>query len=122
MPSQYAADCMIYGWPYYPLYAFGEQQLFRVLEAATVRCYELAGGTNANLNYRDRLDWLDIQEILPPGDLPRWQAARQLRNSGSHPSSTTVMPAGAVFDQLRRSAWDINAIFRRVRARPPHGT
>lgn len=111
-----ARGCMAYGWLFYPLYALGDQHTFRVLEAATARCCTDAGG-DPRLRYRDRLLWLDRHSILPPGELARWDAARHLRNSASHPSHAAATAPGTVLDHLKQSAWDINAIFRRLSRR-----
>jgi hypothetical protein len=112
-----ARGCMPYGWFFYPLYRFGEEQLFRVLDAAAHHCYGQLGGPEPVPRYIRRIDWLVAEGVIPAGDGPRWQAARELRNISSHAVERSAMPPGAVLGQLEMAAWDINAIFRRARHR-----
>ena len=109
---------MPYGWFFYPLYTLGEEQLFRVLEAATHHCYSCLDGPRPIPKYVRRIEWLLGVDVIPAGDAFRWNAARKMRNHASHPTRRSAMPPGLVLKHLEVTAWDINAIFRRARASP----
>lgn len=113
-----ARGCMPYGWFFYPLYTLGEEQLFRVLEAATHHCYSCLDGPRPIPKYVRRIEWLLGVDVIPAGDAFRWNAARKMRNHASHPTRRSAMPPGLVLKHLEVTAWDINAIFRRARASP----
>lgn len=111
-----ARGVLLYGWFFYPLYALGEDQLRRVADAAVLIRYEQVGGPNDRRtgrtpNLKRRLAWLIANGFISETVQQRWDAIRNLRNYGSHPSFARIeMPVGAL-QSLAVLADEINALF-----------
>lgn len=106
-----ARGALVCGYFFYPLYALGVEQFFRVEEAAVgYRCRELDAPTSAR-RFRDKLEWLISQGLIPEKERPVWEAIRQLRNIASHPERQTLSPPGSALTILIRITEDINALF-----------
>ena len=101
----------LYGWFYYPLYRLGEEQLYRVLEAAVkLRCKQDSKGER-RLSFKAAADQLIKVGVIRHKDLERWNATRRLRNRASHPERVTGMPPGQVLRMFEAAVLDINGIF-----------
>ncbi len=108
-----ARGAMLYGWFFYPLFALGEEQLYRVLEAAARARYRQTGGPKQEPRFKEAIDFLVDNAVIPEPDSERWDAARKLRNAASHREQHTAMPPGTILRHLELSAHDINRLFAR---------
>jgi hypothetical protein len=108
-----ARGAMLYGWLFYPMFLLGEEQLYRVVEAAATTRYHELNGPQRKPSFAKTIEWLIEREVIPAEDEGRWDAVRQLRNAASHPDRQSVMPPGAVLSGLKASAEDINHLFAR---------
>jgi hypothetical protein len=106
-----ARGAMLYGWFFYPLFRLGEEQLYRVLEAAAKLRYREAGGMKKNLSFFEAIDFLVEMGLIPENGRERWTAAKNLRNLASHPERATVVPPGFAQRMLTVSARDIDNLF-----------
>jgi hypothetical protein len=107
-----ARGAVLYGWFFYPMYQLGQEQLFRVSEAAARRCSKLLGDDEARPSFFKSIDFLVKEGAIAADDRRRWEAARELRNSSSHPERASVMPPGAIASMIDTTATDINDLFR----------
>ena len=83
---------MVYGFFFYPLFALGSEQSFRVLEAALrYKCRVMNAPANKK-SFDHLLKWMKSNDF--PIDYERWQAARELRNAASHPNSQLLVTPG----------------------------
>jgi hypothetical protein len=110
-----ARGTLLYGWFFYPLFHVGEEQLYRVVEAAAKACYKSLGGTARQPTFDRAVNWLIARDVIPAADRDRWTAGRKLRNSASHPTQPVVMVPGQVLGTLRATAHDINRLFARAK-------
>jgi hypothetical protein len=99
---------------FYPLFRLGEEQVYRVVEAAATTCYRQFGGSKRRPAFADAIDWLLDTGVIHRADAPRWEAARKLRNIASHSEQPTYMTPGAVLTTFETSAHDINRLFARA--------
>jgi hypothetical protein len=106
-----ARGAMLYGWFFYPMFLMGEQQMYRVVEAAATTRYQQLKGPKGKPSFKQTIEWLIERQVIPAEDEERWDAVRQLRNAASHPDRQSVMPPGAVLSGLKASADDINDLF-----------
>jgi hypothetical protein len=106
-----ARGAMLYGWFFYPLFRLGEEQLYRVLEAAAKLRYRETGGMKKKLSFFEAIDFLVEMSLIPENERERWTAAKNLRNLASHPERATVVPPGFTLRMLRASAGDIDGLF-----------
>jgi hypothetical protein len=106
-----ARGAMLYGWFFYPMFLMGEQQMYRVVEAAATTRYQQLQGPKGKPTFKQTVEWLIERQVIPAEDEDRWDAVRQLRNAASHPDRQSVMPPGAVLSGLKASADDINDLF-----------
>jgi hypothetical protein len=109
-----ARGALLYGWFFYPLFHFGEDQLHRVREAAARACYTRLGGPRGRPTFDQTIEYLVARRLILEEERIYWDASRKLRNIGSHPEQQTVMPPGVVLGTLKRTAHDINLLFVRV--------
>jgi hypothetical protein len=108
-----ARGVLLYGWFFYPLFHLGEEQLYRVVEAAATACYETLGGPRSRPSFAEAVDWLTKRGVIPGDDRERWIAIRRLRNAASHPDQQSVMVPGQALGTLKATAHDINRLFAR---------
>lgn len=108
-----ARGAMLYGWFFYPLLRLGEEQLYRVSEAALRSRFSQLRGTKQEPTFEQAVEWLVLRGVIPEADRERWTAARHLRNIASHPKRQAAMPPGAVLRMLEVVAHDINRLFAR---------
>jgi hypothetical protein len=115
-----ARGSMIYGWFFYPLITLASEQVYRVLEAAArLRCLE-SGITPSKLSKKGKPLKPDFAQLISalirrgfifPTERGRWEAARRLRNSASHPLRQAIISAGMSLDVLESSAELLNKLF-----------
>lgn len=106
-----ARGAMLYGWFFYPLFRLGEEQLYRVLEAAVRLRYRQLGGAKAAPRYEETIELLVDHGLISTEQTERWTAARHLRNLVSHPERAAVVPPGSALRMLKVSAADIEALY-----------
>ncbi len=109
-----ARGAMLYGWFFYPMFFLGEEQLYRVLEAAVRARYRELGGWQRNPRFQRAINLLIEKDVIPEQDNERWDAARKLRNAASHRERHEVLPPGTVLQYLEVTAHDINRLFART--------
>jgi hypothetical protein len=101
---------MIYGYYFYPLYTLAAEQLFRVVETAVTRkCEEL--GFSKKKYFKNKIDTLVKENIIPQKESKQWHAIRDLRNIASHPKSQSIIPPGNAIGMLKNIAKKINFLF-----------
>lgn len=106
-----ARGAMVYGYFFYPLYTLAAEQLFRVCESAVAhRCLGLEA-PNSKRTFKQRIDSLVEEGIIPRSDNIRWDAIRHLRNSASHPERQTIITPGNAIGDLENIASKINSLF-----------
>jgi hypothetical protein len=106
-----ARGALLYGWFYYPLFRLGEEQLYRVGEAAVRSRYRSHGGSKQRPSFEEAIAFLVEAGVIRSGGEPRWTAMRQLRNISSHAEESAAMPPGAALSSLRHMAADIESLF-----------
>jgi hypothetical protein len=116
-----ARGTMVYGWFFYPLFKVGEEQLYRVLDAAIRERYRQLQGPHSRPRLFDAIDWLLEHEVIPSAERERWNALRKLRNMASHPDFQSVAPPGHAMHMLRATARDIDLLFGGSTASPQPG-
>jgi hypothetical protein len=105
-----ARGALVYGYFYYPLYTLAAEQLFRVIEAAVHhKCDQLSAPQLKNLD--SQIKWLVKQDVIPKTEADRWDAARRLRNSVSHPTDQNIFTPGMALTFLYQTSDDINSLF-----------
>jgi Domain of unknown function (DUF4145) len=108
-----ARGAMLYGWFFYPMFALGEEQLYRVLEAAVRARYRQIGGKEREPRFSTALRMLIERDVIPEQDRESWDAARELRNAGSHREEHQALPPGDILRHLEMAVHDINRLFAR---------
>ena len=106
-----ARGTILYGWFFYPLFQLGQEQLFRVSEAAAKHCYQTHGGPKSRPTFQQSVEFLVSKNVIGAANRRTWDAARELRNAASHPERLSVMPPGAIASMIETTAIDINALF-----------
>lgn len=106
-----AKGTLAYGWFYYPLYDGGQQQLFRLAEAAAFCRYRALGGPKERISFQKTIDWLVENGAIDLMAAKRWHSLRKLRNEGAHPKQRSVVPPGHASRVLRNVADAVNALF-----------
>jgi hypothetical protein len=92
-----ARGIMVYGFFFYPLYAIGTEQLYRVIEAAVYhKCKELNVPKKVE-NYYDKIEWLLKIDAINEEESKRLHVARIARNISSHlESQMIILPFEAI--------------------------
>lgn len=112
-----ARGVCLYGWFFYPLYQLGEDQLFRVIDAAVgAKCVQ-AGGPKAGASFAARISWLLKRGVIPEAERVHWDSLRNLRNFASHPEMQMIHPPGSVLMSFQLANQQINALFEQETAR-----
>lgn len=106
-----AKGTLAYGWFYYPLYDGGQQQLFRLSEAAAFHRYRELGGPMKRPRFQEMIVWLEEQHAIDGAAVELWHALRKMRNEGAHPKQRSVVPPGHVSRVLGTVASAVNALF-----------
>lgn len=110
-----AKGTLAYGWFYYPLYDGGQQQLFRLSEAAAFHRYRELGGSKKQLSFQKTIVWLAENGAIDEATAELWHALRKLRNEGAHPKHRLVVPPGHVFRVLMNVAAAVDSLFLAAR-------
>lgn len=106
-----ARGTLCYGCFFYPLYTLGCQELFRVMDAATMRrCKELHAPQKVS-TFAKRLVWLREKGQISAEEEGRWHATRKLRNMSSHQERQSLYDPGDALGILRTASSLINALF-----------
>lgn len=115
-----ARAAIIYGWYFYPLLTLGSDQLFRTLEAAAYHCclkhdipveFTDKNGEKRPFYYDVQVKRLVEMGIIPAEERSRWEGARRLRNSASHPKWQSIFNPSTSLSMLTLVAEDINRLF-----------
>ena len=106
-----ARGAFAYGYFFYPLYALGVEQAFRVAEAAVTHKCKLMGAPGKINTLYGRIEWLAGEGVIPEREKQIWEAIRKMRNMGSHLERQMLLPPGAAIGMLVRMAEKINALF-----------
>lgn len=102
-----ARGSMCYGYYFYPLYALGAEQLYRVAEAALKhRCQ---GRKRAR--FTDLIGEAVNAGILPEEMRQQLDAIRQMRNHSSHPEDQTILWPGHAKATVDRVGMLLNILF-----------
>ena len=106
-----AQGVLCYGCFFYPLYTLGNEQVYRVLEAAlSHRCADLGLFRKSN-RFMDNVNLLLDHGSLGEQRCRQWDAARELRNSASHASRQNLMTPPMAVDGLQTAADLIEDLF-----------
>lgn len=109
-----ARGAILYGWFFYPMFQLGQDQLFRVSETAARRRSNMLGEKDDRRSFFKCIEFLVKEGAIASEDRRRWEAARERRNSSSHPERTDLLPPGAIASMVDTTATDINDLFRAV--------
>ena len=107
-----ARGALAYGYFFYPLYALGMGQLFRVAEAAVAHKCKAMGAPAGVRRFSDRIGWLIGRGIIPEHEKDKWDGTRELRNLESHPERPLFATPAMAIGEARMIADDINSLFR----------
>lgn len=92
-----AQGILCYGCYFYPLYTLGQEQMFRVLEAAIGAKCATVNAPEKRVSFFDRLRWLRDTGHISKAVYSMLDAARNLRNSASHATAQNlVLPMDAI--------------------------
>jgi hypothetical protein len=106
-----ARGACLYGWFFYPLYQLGENQLFRVADAAvTAKCTAMRSPKKVQ-DFFARLAWLEEQGVILSNAKGAWDGMRRLRNIASHPETQSLNFPGSILGSFRGVRDAINALF-----------
>ena len=106
-----ARGALAYGYFFYPLYALGLGQLFRVAEAAVADKCEATRAPKSVERFYQRIEWLVGKGIILEQEKGRWDAIRGMRNLESHPKRQTLLPPGTTVGMLMRVTEMIKALY-----------
>ena len=107
-----ARGCLIYGYYFYPLYTLGQEQLFRIVEAAVMQKCKIMGAPIGVRSFRNGVEWLIKQGVFDRAEVDRWGAIVELRNLASHPHEQRIIPPNWALSELSNVADDINTLFK----------
>lgn len=107
-----AQGVLCYGCHFYPLYTFGSEQFYRVMEAALHhKCVQLEAPNKIN-TFAKRIEWLKEKSILSTDRFSQWDAARRLRNMTSHADRQSLYDPIMAVSNVRLTAELINELFQ----------
>ena len=106
-----AQGVLCYGCFFYPLYTLGNEQVFRVLEAALTHKYRQLRLPRSSGSFVDKIDGLFRSGHLDEQQLSQWHAARKLRNASSHPDRQTLIFPTTAIGGLQTAADLIDDLF-----------
>lgn len=89
-----AQGAMCYGSLFYPMFTLGNEQMWRVMEAALMtRAEELGAPSTARKSFSAALNWFNKTSAMPAERIDRWKAAKDLRNMSSHAKRQSLFDA-----------------------------
>jgi hypothetical protein len=106
-----AQGTLCYGYFFYPLYALGQEQLWRVCEAALGEKSRWLDAPSNRKSFAQRIEWMHHNGHLTDEQEVWWSATRRLRNSASHPSFQSLSMPIELPGDLRKTAHAINCLF-----------
>lgn len=107
-----ARGAICYGCFFYPLYTLGMEQLHRCLDAALKQKIEMLNDGKSPKRFKERIEWAITNKVIASVDAGRWDAIRELRNEGAHPTGHTIMPPGEAIHSLHIAADLLNDLFK----------
>lgn len=107
-----ARGAMLYGCFFYPLFALGTDQLFRVAESAVTHKCSIRNLAKKSARYEIKLQKLKDSGYLTATEHEEWEYLRKMRNEFSHSKIQTVFPAFEAISILRNVADKINRLFQ----------
>jgi hypothetical protein len=108
-----ARGALAYGYFFYPLYTLGVEQLCRVAEAAvTHKCRTMGAPKSATRSFKEKVDYLINQQVIPEQERIRWNGIRGMRNEASHPEQPSIIAPPTTLGMLQVIAERINAMFK----------
>jgi hypothetical protein len=120
-----ARGAMIYGWHFTPLSTLGSEQCWRIMEAgARLRCGQVGiptvrtiktgkpKGQTKDTTYGENIAALVNQGEIQASDQSRWNAARNLRNSASHPERQMILDSWQALGVLENCVDFLNNLFK----------
>ncbi len=102
---------LLYGYFFYPLYALGQDQLWRVCEVALNEKFKQLEGPRGRKTFVDKIKWMKSEGLFSEEQVVWWTAVKDLRNSASHPAFQTLIAPLELPGDLRRTAHAINCLF-----------
>lgn len=106
-----ARGAMAYGYFFYPLFTLATEQLFRVAEAAVLQKCKDLGVPKSMKTFQQKIDWLVQEGVISKSESPRWHAARELRNSASHPNRQSILTPGNAIGMLEGIAKQVSSLY-----------
>lgn len=107
-----ARGAMLYGVCFYPLFALGLEQSFRLMEAAAKAKATSLGISTGRHDYRWILKALQKKKALTKAEHDEWTNARKFRNLTTHAERQTILLPGQVVGMLTSITEAINGLFR----------
>ena len=107
-----ARGAMLYGCFFYPLFALGADQLFRVAESAVTHKCLINALAKKSARYEVKLQKLKDANYLTATEHDEWEVFRKMRNELSHSKIQTVFPAFEAISILRNVTDKINRLFQ----------
>ncbi len=106
-----ARGTLVYSLMFYPLLTVGTEQMFRVFDTAvSAKCKAMQAPEKIQ-RFADKIKWLEKQAVISPGQRPRWDAIRHLRNQASHPTDQSILPPAEALTILDIAVELINTLF-----------
>jgi len=106
-----AQGAICYGCFFYPLFTLGNEQLYRVLEAAVTAKCEAEGAPSSCKTYKRKTEWLYEQGHISDDRIKRFEAARLLRNMTSHAAKQMILPPNYAVSGVELTAALIEGLF-----------
>lgn len=107
-----ARGALCYGYYFYPMFALGTEQLYRVSEAAVRHKHtELNRAQKPTATFQKMLRWLRTQNVLDETQFQRWSAVRDLRNMTTHAREQFILLPGEAGTSLEVATELINSLF-----------
>ena len=111
-----ARGALCYGWFFYPLFTLGEEQLYRVSEAALRhKCDQLEMPKKGDRKFSCMIAQLRERGTLPEKRYQQWDASRELRNMSSHPESQSIIDPTMAVRSTLITAELINELFEEAK-------
>jgi hypothetical protein len=107
-----ARGAMLYGYYFYPLFALGADQLFRVAESATTHKCLILGIAKSGANYQIKLSKLKERNELTDQEFEDWGKLRKLRNLFTHSETQNLFPHWISAYYLKLITEKINNLFQ----------
>jgi hypothetical protein len=107
-----ARGAMLYGCFFYPLFALGIDQLFRVAESAVTHKCLILDLTKDKSRFADKLEKLKKLNYLTEEEYNDWELLRKMRNEFSHSKIQSLYPPFEAVFFLKNITDKINKLFQ----------